>query len=57
MNVKYDVDWEIEQIEGAIFYYIDAAGYFPKNKNIKKNLKSLYESLSQLKKHRRKKVN
>tara|TARA_R100000008_G_C3507711_1_gene127134 strand:+ start:159 stop:332 length:174 start_codon:yes stop_codon:yes gene_type:complete len=56
MNVKYDVDWEIEQIEGAIFYYIDAAGYFPKNKNIKKNLKSLYSSLSELKRDKRKKL-
>ena len=57
MSIKYDTDWEIEQIENAIFYYIDASSYFPNNKKIKKNFKSLYESLSQLKKHRRKKVN
>lgn len=56
MNAKYDTEWEIEQIESAIFYYIDAAGYFPKNKNIKKNLKSLYSSLSELKRDKRKKL-
>jgi len=53
MNVlKYDIDWEIEQIENAIFYYTDAASFYPENTKIKKKLKSLYNSLEELKRYK-----
>jgi len=56
VKVEYDTEWEIEQIENAISYYNDFSSFFPKKNNLKKKLKSLYDSLFELKKHKTRKL-
>jgi hypothetical protein len=48
MMLKYDLDWEIEQIEDAILYYKEALDLHPKSNIFKEKINILYSELKTL---------